>query len=113
MKKFLLILSFFLATAAPSLAQSKPVPAANGVSTIVRFYPNPATTVINFEFTKAHQQGYSLQIYNFLGRKMYEQNNLPAKTLVNLSDFTRGVYVYQLRDQTGRIVESGNFQVSK
>jgi hypothetical protein len=33
--------------------------------------------------------------------------------LINLSDFPRGVYVYQLRDKTGRIVESGKFQVSK
>jgi hypothetical protein len=85
----------------------------NGQVTIVRFFPNPATTVINFEFQKGFEKGYVLQIYNFLGRKMYEQNNLNERTLVNLSDFTRGVYVYQLRDKTGRIVESGKFQVSK
>jgi hypothetical protein len=79
----------------------------------VRFYPNPATTSISFEFQKSYDKGYSLQIYNFLGRKMREQTNLSERTLINLSDFTRGVYVYQLRDRTGRIVESGKFQVSK
>jgi hypothetical protein len=86
---------------------------ANGSAGIVRFYPNPATTSISFDFQKTFEKGYSLQIFNFLGRKMQELNNLSERTLINLSDFPRGVYVYQLRDKTGRIVESGKFQVSK
>ena len=44
---------------------------------------------------------------------MLELNNLGARTTVNLSDYGRGVYIYQLRDKTGRIVESGKFQVSR
>lgn len=82
-------------------------------TTIVRFYPNPATTVINFDFQKTYEKGFSIQLYNFLGRKMYEQTNMADRTAINLSDFTRGVYIYQLRDKTGRIVESGKFQISK
>lgn len=82
-------------------------------TTIVRFYPNPATTVINFDFQKTYEKGFSIQLYNFLGRKMYEQTNLADRTAINLFDFTRGVYIYQLRDKTGRIVESGKFQISK
>jgi hypothetical protein len=112
LNKFLLILSFILVTTIQSQAQTRELPSANG-TTIVRFYPNPATTAISFEFQKAFEKGYSLQVYNFLGRKMLEQTNLSERTLINLSDFSRGVYVYQLRDRTGRIVESGKFQVSK
>jgi hypothetical protein len=112
LKKFLLILFFILVTTIQSQAQTRELPSVNG-TTIVRFYPNPATTAISFEFQKAFDKGYSLQVYNFLGRKMYEQINLSERTLINLSDFSRGVYVYQLRDRTGRIVESGKFQVSK
>jgi hypothetical protein len=33
--------------------------------------------------------------------------------VVNLSDFIRGVYIFQLRDQNGKVVDSGKFQVSK
>jgi len=47
------------------------------------------------------------------GRKMYELNNIAERITINLADFTRGVYIYQLRDKTGRLVESGKFQVSK
>ena len=80
----------------------------------MRFYPNPATTYITFDLVKPTERGYTLLIFNFMGgRKMVEMNNLPARTTINLSDYGRGVYIYQLRDKTGRIVESGKFQVSR
>lgn len=115
MKRFLLILSLFTVIAVQSEAQNKTVPAnsLNAQTSIMRFYPNPASTVITFDFQRAYDKGYSIQIYNFLGRKMMEQSNLADKTSINLTDFTRGVYVYQLRDRTGKLVESGKFQVSK
>ena len=115
MNKFLLIVSLFIVTTVSSQAQSGQANSAAGVqSTIVRFYPNPATTVINFDFQKSYEQGYSIQIFNaILGRKMHDQVNMPERTTINLSDFPRGMYIYQLRDKSGRMVESGKFQVAK
>lgn len=113
LKKLLLILSFIGLTAAHSQAQNREIPGTVKTS-IVRFYPNPATTAINFDFQKSYDKGYSIQIYSFMGgRKMYELSNIADRTTINLSDFNRGVYIYQLRDKTGRLVESGKFQVSK
>lgn len=90
------------------------MPIAGVQSSIVRFYPNPATSVITFDFQKEFEQGYSIQIFNaILGRKMYEQVNIPERMTVNLSDYSRGIYIYQLRDKSGRMVESGKFQVAK
>ena len=80
---------------------------------MVKFYPNPATSVINFDLQKKIDRTYNFQIYNFLGKKVYELNNVTPKTSVNLTDFYRGVYIFQLRDQNGKIVDSGKFQVSK
>lgn len=98
-----------------SQAQDSKTSLPAGLQTsIVRFYPNPATSVINFDFQKAYAQGYSIQIFNaILGRKMYDAGNMPERTVINLTDFSRGVYIYQLKDKTGRMVESGKFQVSK
>lgn len=79
----------------------------------MRFYPNPATTFVNFDVQKASDRGYSIQVFNFLGRKMFEANNVSQSTRLNLTDFNRGVYIYQLRDRSGKVVESGKFQVSK
>lgn len=80
---------------------------------IVKFYPNPATTSITFEFIKGTAKNYNLQIYDFLGKKVLEIKNPSVTNPVNLNDFNRGVYIFQLRDSNGKIVEAGKFQVSK
>jgi hypothetical protein len=115
LKKFLLIVSVFIVSTLSSQAQqSKLGSTAGAQTTVVRFYPNPATTNINFDFQKGYEQGFSIQIFNaILGRKMFEQANLPERTTVNLTDFPRGMYIYQLYDHSGRMVESGKFQVAK
>ena len=82
-------------------------------SRVLRFYPNPAVSVINFEFLKPGQRDLKLQVYNFVGKKVYELATVSQKTTLTLTDFYRGVYIFQLRDKTGRIVESGKFQVNK
>jgi hypothetical protein len=80
---------------------------------VLKFYPNPASSVINFEILKPVQRDLTLQVYNFIGKKVFEQNGINQKTTIALNDFYRGVYIFQLRDKTGRIVESGKFQVNK
>jgi len=81
---------------------------------LAHFFPNPATSYINFTFDKSVDKSYSLQVYNFIGRKMYEIRINDSKLTINLDDnYFRGLYIYQLRDQSGRIVESGKFQVNK
>jgi hypothetical protein len=80
----------------------------------IKFYPNPATSVINFEFTKTNPDAtYTLQVYNFIGKKVSEITISNNKASVNLDNYFRGVYIFQLRDKTGRILESGKFQVAK
>lgn len=80
---------------------------------IVRFYPNPATSVINFDFVPGTEKNYNFQVFSFLGKKVLELSTLTLKTSINLSDFYRGVYIFQLRDKNGKVVDSGKFQVSK
>lgn len=83
-------------------------------SKITHFYPNPATSYINFTFDKTVDKSYTLQVYNFLGRKMNEARITEPKITINLDDnYYRGLYIYQLRDKDGRIIESGKFQVVK
>jgi len=42
-----------------------------------------------------------------------EVNSLTPRTVINLNDFFRGVYVFQLTDRNGKVIESGKFQVEK
>ena len=80
---------------------------------MIKFYPNPATSVINFEFQRSFDKSYSLQIFNFMGKKVYELKTLSSRININLDEFYRGIYIFQLRDKNGSIVESGKFQVNK
>jgi hypothetical protein len=79
----------------------------------VKFYPNPAISQITFDFPRNFDKNYTFQIYNFLGKKVFEQKNLSPKTTVELSQYFRGIYIFQLLDKSGKIVESGRFQVSR
>ena len=83
---------------------------------IVKCYPNPAVSFVNFELTdnNAATKNYSIEVYSFTGKKMYEANISNVKITLSLAnDFYRGIYVYQLRDKSGRILETGKFQVTK
>jgi len=114
MKKFYL-LSIILIVSIQSKSQErqKQNPAQEPVTRIVKFYPNPATSVINFDFQKNVDKVYNFQIFSLTGKKVYEVSKVDQKTSVNLSDFYRGIYVFQLKDQFGKLVDSGKFQVSK
>lgn len=81
---------------------------------LAHFFPNPATSYINFTFDKSVDKSYTLQVYNFIGRKMNDIRITESRLTINLdNNYYRGLYIYQLRDQAGKIVESGKFQVEK
>lgn len=84
-----------------------------GQAKITSFYPNPATSYINFEFIKPIEKGYVLQIYNFIGKKVSEVNINYNKTTISLDNYFRGIYIFQIRDKNGRVIDSGKFQVAK
>lgn len=87
---------------------------SDGQVKITRFYPNPASSFINFEFQKNLDKGYTLQLYSFIGNKVAEvQLNGTNKITIALDGFYRGVYLFQLRDKSGKMIESGKFQVVK
>jgi len=117
MNKFYLLFLFtaftLFATAQESKTSDTPFASDLTRAKVLRFYPNPASGVINFEFLKPVQKDLTLQVFNFIGKKVFELNGVSQKTSVSLNDFYRGVYIFQLRDKSGRIVESGKFQVSK
>jgi Secretion system C-terminal sorting domain len=107
---FLSFIALFTITQAKSQGRT---PAFPDQEATVKFYPNPAVSFITFDFQKKYDKNYSVQLYNFLGKRVFEFSAEDQKTIVNVSDFFRGIYIFQLKDPTGRIIESGKFQVVK
>ncbi|WP_157760717.1 T9SS type A sorting domain-containing protein [Chitinophaga caeni] len=85
----------------------------DGVSKVVKLYPNPATTKINFEILHSNDKVYEIIVYNFLGKKMDHLKNVGVRTVLNLDNYYSGIYIYQLIDNKGNVVESGKFNVVK
>ncbi len=82
---------------------------------VVKCYPNPATSFVNFDvdYTQINK-GNSIQVFSFSGKKLFEsQVNTVRTTLTFNENFFRGIYVYQLKDKSGKIIETGKFQVVK
>lgn len=111
MKKifYIILLTGFSFT---GFSQAKPSNFADAVK-ITRLYPNPATSYINFEFDKKSDNSYTIVIYSFIGKKVDEIKVNNQKVTIPLSEYYRGIYIFQLRDPQGNIVQSGKFQVVK
>lgn len=114
MKKFYFLLFIGLAFSSALFAQKKQDnPRVPAQVKELRTYPNPATSEINFEFPEEFDENQMLEIYNFLGKKVFHLPKVNKKNTVNLSNFFRGLYIFQVKDKNGRIVQSGKFQVIK
>jgi hypothetical protein len=113
LKKTFYILLFITGLHFNSNAQVKPLHVITNSEKTVKFYPNPAISFINFEFNKNYDNSYTLLIFNFLGKKVEELKVNDIKMTVSVADFYRGLYIFQLQDKHGTIIETGKFQVIK
>jgi hypothetical protein len=114
LKKLIFILSFIIGINYTSFAQNRTT-SSDGTTQVkmINTYPNPATTVVNFSFQRDYSRSYSIQILNSIGKSMYKAKNIPSFLSIDLKDenFYRGVYIYQLLDRNGIVIESGKFLV--
>ena len=67
---------------------------------MMKFYPNLLPRLSISEFQRNFDKSYSLQIFNFMGKKVYELKTLSPCININLDEFYRGIYIFQLRDKT-------------
>ncbi len=110
LKRLLLILLVLVSVLHVSAQDTRnPAPPAKKIS----FYPNPATSFITFDLQDNFQQGLILTVFNFMGKKMSETQAVNARTVLSLTDFSRGTYIYHLVDRGGKVIDTGKFQVAK
>ncbi len=114
MRKLYFIILLFFVFVGSSFVATPPNPFPEDPVKIIQSYPNPATSIIFFEFSRDYDKQYVLQVYSFIGKKMAELPvNASKISLILDNNYFRGIYIYQLRDKSGQIIESGKFQVVK
>ena len=113
MKNFykILFIAFFVCCVSPQSFATNDGIFPDKIVRLVQCYPNPAITSINFEIPIQTEKTYILSIYNFIGKKVDEMKLNNGRTIVQLDNYFRGLYVYQVRDKQGELIESGKFQV--
>ena len=112
MRIFYMLSSIILFTAFQAKSQVRN-PFPDPEAAVVKFYPNPAISSITFDIEKSPNPTHFIEIYNFLGKKVYEVEVNSSRTLVDLTNFVRGLYIFQLKETNGQITVSGKFQVVK
>jgi hypothetical protein len=80
LRRILPILSILLLSALCSKAKDTRVPAPDKQAN-VRTYPNPAQSYITIDLQSSYQKGLTIVVYSFLGKKMYENQNVTEKLL--------------------------------
>ena len=76
-------------------------------------YPNPGRSFIQIQYKQQSNPPAVLVIYNFVGKKQLELINPGPNVYIDLTDFRRGLYIFQFKDRNGQIIDSGKFQVEK
>jgi len=112
LRKILPILSFIFLASFGAKSQDSRIPPQDPQEK-VKVYPNPAQSYITIDLQNNYQKGLTLVVYSFLGKKMYESQNVTEKTTLTLTDYNRGIYVYHVTDPGGKILFTGKFQVSR
>lgn len=101
----------FIGFSFSGFSQKKPLFQADDAVRVARLYPNPATNFINLEFSEKPERPLSVIIYSFIGKKVDDIRVADKRITIQLSDYYRGIYIFQVRDDRGNIIESGKFQV--
>ena len=113
MNKISFILILIIGINFTSFAQNRTFSDEVVQTKFIKSYPNPASSVVNFEFQKGYNKSYSIQVLNTIGKKIFEAKNISSLLSINLKEekFYRGIYIYQLIDKNGIVVESGKILV--
>ena len=106
---FLILFSVF---SLASFGQVKRVTMSEHVKRTV-IYPNPARSFIQIQFKQQVPVPALLVVYNFIGKKQLELTNPGMNVYLDLSEFRRGLYIFQFKDKNGQINDSGKFKVEK
>ncbi len=65
----------------------------------ISVYPNPISSTFTLKTTTNNLSSLSIQIFNVIGKKVYEEKNLKSKT-IDVSELNTGIYILKIMNET-------------
>ena len=91
-----LLFSFMLLFMVTGYSQSEPEINTNFESNVI-VYPNPSSSIFNFDLTQVEQKYKEIIVYNILGEKVFSSEITPRElNSINLSHLANGYYLARL-----------------
>ena len=84
---------------------------ATKIAQSVKVYPNPAKDVINFSVDG--NLAKTISVMDITGKLLENISITDSETKLDLSTYTSGIYLYQIKASTGEVIKSGKFNVTK
>ncbi len=76
----------------------------------VKVYPNPAKDVLNIELN--YKKGFVINIFDVTGKLVETINGSEGINQINVADYKRGFYIYDIRTSENEVIKNGKFNVS-
>jgi hypothetical protein len=68
--------------------------------------PNPATNNVKLNFNTVKESFVDLQIFDLHGRMVEQINNILNNHILNISDFTNGLYFLKINNENNKETET-------
>jgi|SRR6185312_3081837 len=85
----------------------------NAVKANVDVYPNPASTQVNFKVSGSGINAYGIEVYDITGKKISTNAVKDNMASINTSTYASGLYIYQVYDKSGALMNVGKFSIDK
>ena len=73
---------------------------------IISIFPNPANEIINIEIKSQKIKSFNAEIYNIQGKLIFLIQYKSIAINIDISDFTNGLYMINLKDDNGNIIKT-------
>lgn len=73
-------------------------------------FPNPVSDVLNFEMD--YHKAATAVVMDITGRKIATESFVLGKASLNVSNYNKGIYLYQVTNEEGKVIKAGKFIVN-
>lgn len=97
--------------AAPTQTVNTSVSSNFTSNTTLSVYPNPSSSTVNFYTTNSEAQ--TVLVYDITGKQVEKLNLTAGRVKLDVSSYNKGLYLYTLVSDNGKILKSGKLTVSE